>query len=147
MKSLLTLTAVFGATFGGIWYLDSRGGLPEAYTGPPAAEADEPPPPRWYTVGEPLTLTVRGGQSARMTVALQLPEKLPAMVETDDGGTRLAQEPVVRALVTDTVMRRSARSLRSPEGRRRLERLLRRRIRAHTDVRVRRVIIPDVLVG
>lgn len=147
MKSLLTLAAMFGASFGGLWYLDSRGDLPELYTGTPAAEADEPPPPRWYTVGEPLALTVKSGESVRMTVALQLPEKLPAMVETDDGTMRLAQEPVVRAVVTDTVMRRSGRSLRSAEGRRRLERLLRRRIRAHTDVRVRRVIIPDVLVG
>ncbi|MFA9271663.1 MAG: flagellar basal body-associated FliL family protein [Baekduiaceae bacterium] len=146
MKSLLTLAAIFGASFGGIWYLDQQGRLPEAYTGPASAKADEPPPPRWYSVGEPFALTVRGDGSVRMTVALQLPKKLPVFVEGEDGRERLAQEPVIREIVTETVMARSARSLRTSSGRRRLERLLRRRIRAHTDVRVRRVVIPDVTV-
>ncbi|MGK2939536.1 MAG: flagellar basal body-associated FliL family protein [Solirubrobacteraceae bacterium] len=146
MKTLLTLAAVFGVSFGGIWYLDQQGKLPESYTGAPSAKADEAPPPRWYTVGEPFALTVRGEGSVRMTVALQLPKRLPAFVEKGDRKGRLAQEPVIRAIVTETVMDRSARSLRSNAGRRKLERLLRRRIRAHTDVRVRRVVIPDVTV-
>lgn len=146
MKTFLTLAAIFGASFGGIWYLDQEGKLPASYAGTSSAKADEPPPPRWYTVGEPFALTVRGEGNVRMTIALQLPKKLPAFVEEGDRKGRLVQEPVIRAIVTDTVMARSSRSLRTNAGRRKLERLLRRRIRAHTDVRVRRVVIPDVTV-
>lgn len=146
MKSFLLLATIFGASFGGIWYLDGQGQLPEAYTGPAAAKA-KPPPPRWYTVGEPFTLTMRGDHSVRLTVALQLPKKLPEFVGPgQEGAGRLRQEPVIRAVVTDTVMQRSARTLRTAAGRRELERLLRRRIRAHTDVRPRRVLLPDVIV-
>lgn len=147
MKSLVVLATLFSASFGGIWYLDAQGKLPEAYTGPASAKAEKPPPPRWYTVGEPFTLTMRGDHSVRLTVALQLPKQLPEFIGPGhEGAGRLRQEPVIRAIVTDTVMRSSVRSLRTTAGRREFERLLRRRIRAHTDVRPRRVLLPDVIV-
>jgi flagellar basal body-associated protein FliL len=145
VRSLLVLGTVFAATVGGIAALDRDGKLPELYTGKPVARATTPPP-RWYAIGQPIAVTTSDGAEIRLTVALQLPKRLPAFVRDGEAAVRLEQEPVVRAIVTDTVMQqRPASSVMTAQGRRRLERLLRRRIRAHTDVRVRRVVIPDAL--
>lgn len=145
MKSLVTLFAVFAVGVGGLAVLDRDDRLPELYTGTPASGADEPPPPRWYTIDQPISATSKDGMAIQVSVALQLPKRLPAFVRDGDAAGRLEQEPVVRAIVTDTVMQRPGSAVATAEGRRRLERVLRRRIRAHTDVRVRRVVIPDVV--
>lgn len=147
MKSLLAMIAVFSVALGGLWYLDREDKLPDAYR-PSAAKADDkPPPPRWYTLSRPFALTLRDDRSVRMTVALQLPTKLPKFVREGETAGELRQEAVIRQLITDTVMAQRARTMRSSAGRRRVERLLRRRIRAHTDVRARRVVFPDIIVG
>lgn len=144
MQSLLTLMAVFAAGVGGLALLDRDDRLPERYTGKPVSKA-EPPPPRWYTIGQPVSATSKDGAAVEVVVALQLPKRLPAFVRDGEDAGRLEQEPVVRAIVTDTVMRRPASAVATPDGRRRLAGVLRRRIRAHTDVRVRRVVIPDAI--
>lgn len=142
MKSLLTLIAVFTGGTVGLYELDRRGMLPEVYTGPPAAKAAEKPPP-WYAMGDPMLVTLRDGTTVRVTVALQLPKPYPKF----DGQGVLAQEAVIRSLVTDTLMARRWDELASSRGRARVGRLLKRRIRAHTDVRPRRVLLPDLIAG
>lgn len=143
MQSLLTLMVVFAAGLGGLALLDREDLLPEIYTGTTASKAE--PPPRWYTIGDPISATSTDGAAVEVVVALQLPERLPAFVRDGAGAPRLEQEPLVRAIVTDTVMRRRSSAVATAAGRRRLAGVLRRRIRAHTDVRVRRVVIPDAI--
>lgn len=146
MHTLVTLFAVFAAAVGGLALLDRDDRLPQLYTGTQAAASDRPPPPRWYAVRDPVVATAKDGMSVQVAVALQLPKRLPAFVRDGEGAGRLEQEPVVRAIVTDTVMQRPGDAVMTTEGRTRLARVLRRRIRAHTDVRVRRVVIPDAVV-
>lgn len=146
VKNLLALTITFTLALAGVWYLDREDKLPTAYTGTPQAKAKEPPPARWYQLKRPFTIGLRDEGSVRLTVALQLPKTLPKFVQGGDAEGQLEQEAVIRQIVTDTVMARSARTMRSAAGRKRVAALLRRRIRAHTDVRVRRVVLPDVIV-
>ncbi|MBJ7328861.1 MAG: flagellar basal body-associated FliL family protein [Solirubrobacteraceae bacterium] len=147
MKSFVTLIVVFVGAIGALWYLDREEKLPKMVAGTPTASAKKPPPAHWYTLAEPFHVNLRGYETVRMTVALQLRKPLPRFVKRGAAEGQLEQEAVIRDIVTDTTTNQDPAALRTVAGRRRLEELLERRIKAHTDVNPRRVLLPDVIVS
>ena len=105
-----------------------------------------------YVLPKEFLLNLRDGRYAKLNVALVLDHDQP----TDGGGHgggappegfgTLAQEAVVRDIVTDIVTDQDGDALISTAGRDQIKRAILARIRRSTDVKTEDVLITDVAV-
>jgi flagellar basal body-associated protein FliL len=110
-----------------------------------------------YVLPKEFLVNLADDHYAKLNVGLVLNHSHGAEIagETEDGhaapkptegfGT-LAQEAVVRDIVTSTVTNSNADDLISQNGRERLKRQVLRRIRSETDVKAEEVLFTDVAV-
>ena len=107
-----------------------------------------------YVLGKEFLVNLSGGQYAKLTVALVLAhdDTSTAAAGGHEGATPpegygpMAQEGVVRAEVTDVLTDAKDSQLIDSEGRHKLQQLILKRIRKHTDVKAEEVLFPDVTV-
>lgn len=127
----------------------------------PSAPAEKPPPPKVkgevYVLPKDFLLNIKGGGFAKFGVGLVLGEGQATASEAGggegsaapkppDGYGTLPQEAVIRAIITDQVTGVSSGELESSDGRARLKRLILKRIKAETDVKVEDILITDLAV-
>lgn len=108
-----------------------------------------------YVLPREFLLNLSDGRYAKINVALVLDHSQPtaaaagghgAAAAPPEGFGTLEQEAVVRDIVTDVVTGTSGDELVSASGRKHVKEELLRQLRAHTDVRVHEVLLPDVAV-
>lgn len=121
------------------------------------------PPPRVhhkvdgvvYVLPREFLVNLSDGRYAKLNVALVLDHSQPtaaaagghgAAPAPPEGFGTLEQEAVVRDIVTDVVTGTSGEELVSERGRRAVKQKILREIRAHSDVRVHEILLPDVAV-
>jgi flagellar basal body-associated protein FliL len=108
-----------------------------------------------YVLPKEFLLNLSDGRYAKLNVALVLAPGQPsapagggegAAVEPPEGFGTLEQEAAVRDVVTDVVTDKGGDDLIGADGRKRIKREILAGIRAHTDVKVNDVLLPDVAV-
>lgn len=108
-----------------------------------------------YVLPKEFLLNLRDGRYAKLNVALVLQEGQPTTADAGGhgGGARppegfgtLAQEAVIRDIVTDVVTNTDGDELISSIGRARIKQEILAQIRRRTDVRTENVLITDVAV-
>jgi flagellar FliL protein len=108
-----------------------------------------------YVLPTAFTVNLAGSHLAKLSVALVLHHGFTATpaegahgsaAPTVEGYGVLAQEAVVRNIVTDTVTDEPASALQSRKGRHKLETEILERIGKTTDVKVEEVLFTDVAV-
>jgi flagellar basal body-associated protein FliL len=108
-----------------------------------------------YVLPKEFLVNLSDGRYAKVNVALVLDPSQPtaaagggegAAAEPPDGFGTLPQEAAVRDVVTDVLTGQSGDELISAKGRVQVKGEILRGIRAHTDVRVNEVLLPDVAV-
>ncbi len=105
-----------------------------------------------YVLPKEFLINLSDDRFAKLNVALVLHGKEQVGAHAEAGATppegfgALAQEAVVRDLVTDTLTDASADQLIERGGRESLKQRLERAIAAHTDVKVDEVLFTDVAV-
>jgi flagellar basal body-associated protein FliL len=107
-----------------------------------------------YVLPREFLLNLSDGRYAKLNVALVLDHTQPtaaaaghgAAAAPPEGFGTLEQEAVVRDVVTDVVTGTSGDELVSASGRRAVKEEILRELRAHSDVRVHEVLLPDVAV-
>lgn len=108
-----------------------------------------------YVLPKEFLVNLSDGRYAKLNVALVLDHSQPtaaaagghgAAAAPPEGFGTLEQEAAVRDIVTDVVTGQSGDELVSAHGRRALKEEILRGIRAHTDVRVHEILLPDVAV-
>lgn len=101
-----------------------------------------------YVLPKEFIVNLADGRYAKFTVALVLgAEQSTAGAEAPpEGFGTLAQEPLVRGIVTDTVTGAPAAALTSRQGRHGYEQRIKRAIDAETDVETRSVAFTDLVV-
>ena len=118
----------------------------------PKAEAGPRIEGQVYVLPKEFLINLSGDRFAKLNVALVLHGKEQVSAHAEAGATppegfgALAQEAVVRDLVTDTLTDASADQLIERGGRESLKQRLERAIAAHTDVKVDEVLFTDVAV-
>ena len=105
-----------------------------------------------YVLPKEFLVNLHDGRYARLNVALVLDKDQP-IGEDGHGGARppegfgeLAQEAVVRDIVTDVLTDENGDDLISSSGRARIKATILERIKRTTDVRAEEVLITDVAV-
>jgi flagellar basal body-associated protein FliL len=108
-----------------------------------------------YVLPKEFLLNLSDGRYAKINVALVLaPGQSSAPAAGSEGGGAappdgfgtLEQEAAVRDIVTDVVTGQSGDELVSATGRKKVKAEILAGIRAHTDVKVNEVLLPDVAV-
>lgn len=108
-----------------------------------------------YVLPKEFLLNLSDGRYAKLNIALVLaPGQASAppaggeggAVTPPDGFGTLEQEAAIRDVVTDVVTDQKGDDLISETGRERIKKEILAGIRAHTDVKVTEVLIPDVAV-
>lgn len=103
-----------------------------------------------YVLPKEFIVNLDGGRYAKLTVALVLAEGQEVAAghggAPPEGFGPLAQEPLVREIVTDTLTGASATALTSPRGRHGYERSIERAIDRDTDVATESVLFTDLVV-
>jgi len=117
-----------------------------------------------YVIPTPFLLNIEGGKFAKISVGLIFeegyssvpvaaagaPEVQAAMAKPvakpPDGYGVLAQEALVRSIVTDVLTGVSAEKLTSSEGREKLGKKIAKRLKKETDTHVEEVFFIDVVV-
>jgi flagellar FliL protein len=108
-----------------------------------------------YVLPKEFLLNLNDGRYAKLNVALVLDHSQPtaaaagghgAAPAPPEGFGTLEQEAAVRDIVTDVVTGKSGDELIAASGRKRVKEEILAAIRAHTDVKVRDVLLPDVAV-
>ncbi|HMJ01619.1 MAG TPA: flagellar basal body-associated FliL family protein [Conexibacter sp.] len=108
-----------------------------------------------YVLPKEFLLNLSDGRYAKLNVALVLDHSQPtaavagghgAAAAPPEGFGTLEQEAVVRDIVTDVVTGTSGDELVSERGRRAIKEEILRELRAHSDVRVHEILLPDVAV-
>lgn len=108
-----------------------------------------------YVLPREFLLNLSDGRYAKLNVALVLDHSQAtapaagghgAAPAPPEGFGTLEQEAVVRDIVTDVVTGVSGDELVSAGGRKQVKAEILRELRAHTDVRVHEVLLPDVAV-
>lgn len=108
-----------------------------------------------YVLPKEFLVNLSDGRYAKLNVALVLDHSQPtapaagghgAAPAPPEGFGTLEQEAVVRDIVTDVVTGQSGDELVSARGRKELKEEILKGIRAHTDVKVHEVLLPDVAV-
>lgn len=101
-----------------------------------------------YVLPKEFLLNLSDGRYAKLSVGLVLDAR-PAgddAADAPDGFGPLAQEAVVRDIVTDVVTGQNGDDLIDAQGRQRIKGAILDRIKRGTDVRARDVLITDVAV-
>ena len=108
-----------------------------------------------YVLPREFLVNLSDGRYAKLNVALVLDHSQPtapaagghgAAPTPPEGFGTLEQEAVVRDIVTDVVTGTSGDQLVSDRGRKQVKAEILRELRAHSDVRVHEVLLPDVAV-
>ena len=108
-----------------------------------------------YVLPKEFLLNLSDGRYAKINVALVLDHSQPtaaaagghgAPAAPPEGFGTLEQEVAVRDIVTDVVTGQSGDELVSAKGRKKVKEEILTGIRAHTDVKVHDVLLPDVAV-
>jgi flagellar basal body-associated protein FliL len=109
-----------------------------------------------YVLPKEFLVNLADDRYAKLNVALVLDHSHQAEVSGEgegghavkpvEGFGTLAQEAVVRDIVTSTVTNAKAEEVISPHGRERLKRQVLRRIRSESDVKAEEVLFTDVAV-
>ena len=109
-----------------------------------------------YVLGKDFLVNLRDGRFAKLGVALVVAPGSAAPAgggghgsaapKPPEGYGALPQEAVVRDIVTDTLSSARTRDLASGRRRDRLKRRIKRRIAAHSDVKIEDVYFTDVAV-
>jgi flagellar FliL protein len=104
-----------------------------------------------YVLGKEFMVNLADNHFAKLNVALvlaegQLPEGAEGAATPPEGFGALAQEAVVRDVITDTVTDASSKQLVSRDGRHKLKVKVLKRLRDQTDVKVNDVLFTDVAV-
>jgi flagellar FliL protein len=126
------------------------GGLYKVVLAKPAAEHSKVHG-QVYVLPKEFLLNLADGHFAKLDVALVLaPGQVPAGAEggstPPDGFGPLAQEAVVRDVITDTVTDASSKDLVMRKGRVALKAKVLKGIRTRTDVKVNDVLFTDIAV-
>ena len=107
-----------------------------------------------YVLPKEFLVNLSDGRYAKVNVALVLdPSQSTGAAGGEGGGAAppdgfgpLPQEAAVRDVVTDVLTGQSGEELIAQSGREQVKREILAGIRAHTDVRVNEVLLPDVAV-
>ena len=107
-----------------------------------------------YVLPKEFLVNLSDGRYAKLNVALVLDHAQPtapaaghgAASTPPEGFGTLEQEAAVRDIVTDVVTGQSGDELVNARGRKELKEEILKGIRAHTDVKVHDVLLPDVAV-
>ena len=108
-----------------------------------------------YVLPREFLVNLSDGRYAKVNLALVLDHSQPtaaaaggheAPASPPEGFGTLEQEAAVRDVVTDVLTGQSGDELVSARGRQQVKDEILREIRAHTDVRVHEVLLPDVAV-
>ncbi len=108
-----------------------------------------------YVLPKEFLVNLSDGRYAKLNVALVLDHSQPtaaaaggheAPAAPPEGFGTLEQEAAVRDIVTDVVTGKSGDVLVSASGRKQVKEEILKGIRAHTDVKVHEVLMPDVAV-
>lgn len=114
------------------------------------AETSSKVPGEVYVLPKEFVLNLAGGRYAKLTVALVLAEGSEVGgghgAAPPEGFGPLAQEPLVREIVTDTLTGVPAGALASRRGRRGFEQRIERAIDRQTDVETESVAFTDLVV-
>jgi flagellar protein FliL len=101
-----------------------------------------------YVLPKEFIVNLAGGRYAKFTVALVLAagQSVAGAEAPPEGFGTLAQEPLVRGIVTDTVTGASPEALTSRQGRHGYEQKIKQAIDQETDVETRSVAFTDLVV-
>lgn len=101
-----------------------------------------------YVLPKEFIVNLAGGSYAKFTVALVLAagQSTAGAAAPPEGFGTLAQEPLVRGIVTDTVSGAPPAALTSRQGRHSYERRIKRAIDRETDVETKSVDFTDLVV-
>jgi flagellar basal body-associated protein FliL len=107
-----------------------------------------------YVLGKEFLVNLESGRFAKVTVAVVLahddvstvPAGGHAAASPPEGYGAMAQEAVVRAIVTDELTDAKAGDVIDREGREHLQDRILKEIHAKTDVKAEEVLFPDVTV-
>jgi flagellar basal body-associated protein FliL len=107
-----------------------------------------------YVLGKEFLVNLESGRFAKVTVAIVLAHDdvstVPAggheAASPPEGYGTMAQEAVVRAIVTDDLTDAKANDVIDREGREHLQEKILKDIHAKTDVKAEEVLFPDVTV-
>jgi flagellar FliL protein len=101
-----------------------------------------------YVMPKEFLVNLAGGRYAKLTVALVL---APGQSAGSDAGAAegfgsLAEEPLIRQIVTDELTGAAPATLISSGGRTRIKRQIRRAVNLTTDVRTTGIVFSDLVV-
>jgi flagellar basal body-associated protein FliL len=146
-KKLIILVAVLLAGVGGAY---------KTVLAKPKAKEPEPKVHgSVYVLGKEFLVNLHDGRFAKLTVALVLAHDDTSTVaagghgaapKPPEGYGTMAQEAVIRAVVTDDLTDVKARDVIDREGREHLQDRILKDIRKKSDVKVEHVLFPDVTV-
>jgi flagellar protein FliL len=131
------------------------GGVYKFVLAKPAAVAKPKVEGEVYVLPKDFLVNLTDGKFAKLGVGLVFDEGFaaaPAGGEAEGGAAPptgygvLAQEAVVRDIVTDVVTDESAHTLTSRKGREDIKKEILKRLKAQTDVKVHEVLLTDVAV-
>jgi flagellar FliL protein len=131
------------------------GGVYKFVLAKPAAVAKPKVEGEVYVLPKDFLINLTDGKFAKLGVALVFDEGFaaaPAGGEAEGGAAPptgygvLAQEAVVRDIVTDVVTDESASTLTSRRGREEIKKEILKRLKAQTDVKAHEVLLTDVAV-
>lgn len=147
-KKLIVVPVVLLLVLGGVYkFVLAR---PEAKAKPPKIEGTV------YVLGKEFLLNLADGRFAKLSVALLLDPKdhstAPAggghgaAPAPPEGYGAMAQEGVVRAIITDEITNAEDQDLITANGRKHLQEEILHKIHEHTDVHADEVLFTDVTV-
>jgi flagellar basal body-associated protein FliL len=131
------------------------GGVYKFVLAKPAAVAKPKVEGEVYVLPKDFLVNLSDGKFAKLGVGLVFDEGFaaaPAGAAAEGGAAPptgygvLAQEAVVRDIVTDVVTDESAHALTSRKGREEIKKEILKRLKAQTDVKVHEVLLTDVAV-
>jgi flagellar basal body-associated protein FliL len=134
--------------------LIALGGVYKFVLAKPAAVAKPKVEGEVYVLPKDFLVNLSDGKFAKLGVGLVFDEGFAAApaaggeehAEPPTGYGVLAQEAVVRDIVTDVVTDESAKDLTSKKGREEIKKEILKRLKAQTDVKAHEVLLTDVAV-
>lgn len=115
---------------------------------PPTAGAEPKVKGAVYVLPKEFLVNLSDGRYAKFSVAMVL-DHLPepdAHAEPAEGYGAMAEEAVVRDLVTDVIGASTGEELSDAEGREKVKKAIKRRMKQKTDLHVEDVLLPDITV-
>ncbi len=135
--------------------LVALGGAYKFVLAKPKSDAAEPKPKvegTVYVLGKEFLVNLADGRFAKLTVALVLDPEDESAAGGEGGSTppegfgTMAQEAVVRDVITDDLTDAKDRELVDRDGREALKKQILKDLKKHTDVKVDEILFTDVTV-